>query len=252
MTTTQVEYVAPPTRTSQGTILDIVTPHEGIPWGLTSLVDSFNCIGVDVDSVNCAGFKGLTKRFDKPAYNDGFLFNVQGGVTCKPFGFSQTDPRIGQAFAVQEAEGVSIGLHDTILVNGTDLTPAAGPVTPLQALGVLEGAGLSGYAGQPIIHVGPGLASQWAGAHAIVKTGNHLETLLGTPIAVSVGNETKTGGKLDANQWGFVTGAVALWRSEVVQESAVNQTTNDVTVLYERLYVAAVDCKNAKVSVKVL
>jgi hypothetical protein len=87
---------------------------------------------------------------------------------------------------------------------------------------------------------------------AIKPVGDHLETLLGTPVAVSVGNESKTAGKLDADQWAFVTGAVVLVRSEAVLASDIDRTTNDQTVLYERLYVAAVDCLNVKAKVKVL
>jgi hypothetical protein len=37
----------------------------------------------------------------------------------------------------------------------------------------------------------------------------------------------------------------------VTLESELNRTTNDVTVLYERLYVAGIDCLLGKVKVKV-
>jgi hypothetical protein len=243
----------PPSRTQRASILDIAeVSNDFSAIGLDGLIESFNCIGVDVDAIACSGFKGLTKRFDPPSYSNGVLFNIQSGVRCKGFGFDMHDPKIKAAVDAMEPEGVSIGLHDAILVNGTDLTPATGSVTPAQALGVLEGAGYAGYAGQPVIHVGPSLASQWAALHAIEVSGSHLETLLGTPIAVSTGNESKTGGKLDPDQWAFVTGAVVLVRSEAVLAADIDRSTNDQTVLYERLYVAAVDCLNAKVKVKVL
>lgn len=245
--------VTPPSRTPRGSILDIATVSNDFSFiGLDGLMESFNCIGVDVDAVNCSGFKGLTKRFDPPSFTDGVQFNIQSGVRCKGFGFGMDDPRIRAAFEAMEPEGVSIGLHDTLLVNGTDLTPTAGSVTPGQALGILEGAGYASYAGQPVIHAGPSLVSVWANNQAVTWTGTHLETVLGTPIAVSTGNESKTGGKLDAEQWAFVTGAVALWRSEAVLASDIDRTTNEQTVLYERLYVAAIDCLVAKVKVKVL
>jgi hypothetical protein len=255
MTTAPVltgNYVTVPSRIPQGSILDIAMITDGLPWDSTGMIESFNCIGVDVDAVNCAGFKGLTKRFDAPSYSSGSMFNIQSGITCKGPGFHLDDPALGAAFAAMEPEGVSVGFHDTILVNGTDLTPTAGAVTPAQALGLLEGAGQAAYAGQAVIHMGPALAAQLAALRAVEKVGNHLETLLGTPVAVSVGNETKTSGKLDPSQWAFVTGAVVLARSEVVQTSAVDQVTNDMTALYERVYVAAVDCLVAKVQVKVL
>jgi hypothetical protein len=245
--------ITPPSRIPHGSILDIAqVVNDFSPEGLDGMVDSFNCIGVDVDTINCSGFKGLTKRFDPPSFSDGVMFNIQSGVTCKGFGFSMDDPRIKTAFEAFEPEGVATGLHDALLTTGTDLTPTGGSVTPAQALGLLEGVGHCGYAGQPIIHAGAALASQWAALQAIRPSGNHLETLLGTPVAVSCGNETKTGGKLDADQWAFVTGAVVLARSEAVHQTAFNQSTNEMSVLYERLYVAAIDCLTAKVKVKVL
>lgn len=255
MTTTPVvrsDYVTVSSRTPRGTILGVAVLHEGVPWEGTGLIESYNCIGVDVDTVNCAGFKGLTKRFDPPSFSNGTMFNVQGGITCKGPGFDMNDPALRSAFDAQEPEGVSIGLHDALLVNGTDLTPAGGSVTPAQALGLLESAGYLAYAGQPVIHAGPALVSQWAAFQAVRPAGDHLETLLGTPVVASPGNETKTGGKLDADQWAFVSGEVHLWRSEAVQAADIDRTTNDMTVLYERLYVAAIDCFMAKVKVKVL
>jgi hypothetical protein len=251
-TVVRTDYVTVPSRTVKGSILDIAEVHEGLPWDGTGLIESFNCIGVDVDAVTCAGFKGLTKRFDPPSWSDGHQFNLQCGVTCKPFGFNGDDPALTAAFQAMEPEGVSIGVHDTVLVNATDVTPATGPVTPLQGLGLLESAGYGAYAGLPVIWAGPMQVSQFTGLQVLTEVGGHLETRLGTPVAVSAGVETKTAGKLDANQWMFVTGHVVLWRSEVQQASAVDQTTNQVTALYERLYSVAVDCFSAKVSVKVL
>jgi hypothetical protein len=252
--TQQVSPVTVPARPAArfGSILSIATITDGLPWDATGMITSFNCIGIDVDAVNCAGFKGLTKRFDSPSFTNGAMFAIQSGTRCKGFGYEADDPAIRAAFNALEPEGVSIGLHDTLLVNGTDITPATGPVTPMQALGLLESAGYGGYAGQPVIHLGPGIASQLTGVNVLEKVGDHLETHLGTPVAVASGVETKTGGKLDANQWGFVTGHVVLARSEVVDQWALDQTTNDMTRLFERLYVAAIDCLVAKVSVKVL
>lgn len=252
-TVVRTDYVTVPARTSiGGSILDIAEVHEGLPWDGTGLVESYNCIGIDVDAVNCAGFKGLTKRFDSPVWADGHQFNLQSGVTCKPFGFSGDDPALTAAFRAMEPVGVVRGVHDTLLVNATDITPATGAVTPLQGLGLLESAGYGGYAGQPVLWAGPMLVSQFAGLQVLNESGGHLETRIGTPVAVSVGVETSTSGKLDANQWMFVTGHVVLWRSEVQQADEIDQATNQVTALYERLYSVAVDCFAAKVSVKVL
>lgn len=253
--TARTGHVSVPPRSARvrGSILDIADVHEGLPWGDgEGMIDSFNCIGIDVDAIDCAGFKGLTKRFDPPSYGDSHLFNVQGGVTCKGPGFDMNDSRVKAAFDILEAEGVSIGVNNAVLDSATDLTPGGTGVTPAQALGILEGAGYAHYAGSPIIHVGPGLASQWAATQAIEFSGNSIRTRLGTPVAVSNGNEELTGGKLAADQWGYVTGHMVLWRSEAVHAAELDRSTNDMTVLYERLYMVAIDCLAAKVKVKVL
>jgi len=258
MTIQQIRRLAPwspPSRSGDvtGTILSIATVRDGLGYMDTEgLIESYNCIGIDVDPVDCNAFTTLTKRFDSPSFSDGHLFNVQGGLRCNSVGFDMNDSRIRAAFEAMEAEGVSIGIHDTILVNGTDLTPASGPVTCLQALGILESYGYGEYAGYPVIHMGPGMVSQLVGVDVLTKVGDHLETRLGTPVAVAAGVETKTNGKLDPEQWAFVTGAVLLDRGEVVHQAELDRSTNEATVLYERLYLAAVDCLVAKIKVQVL
>jgi hypothetical protein len=242
----------PPSRAPRGTVLDYATIREDVSFlDPAGLVWSYNCIGMDVDEVACAGFKGLTKRFDSPSSSDGAMFVVQGGVTCKPFGFSGDDPALRAAFDALEGEGVSIGLHDALFDTAVDITPTAGSVSPVIALGLLESYGYLNYAGQPIIHLGPGVVSQLAASRAIEVSNGQLHTALGTPVAVSSGYETKTAGKLDQDQWAFVTGAIVLARSPVTLESEINRSTNDITVLYERLYVAGIDCLIGKVKVKV-
>ena len=243
----------PPARTPRSSILNIAEIREGVSFlDPVGLVWSYNCIGIDVNAVNCAGFTGLTKRFDSPANTDGAMFVVQGGMKCKPFGFSIDDPGIRKAFEAKEPEGVSIGLYKTLFASATDITPGSTSLPPVNALGLLEGKGQLDYAGYPIIHMGPGMISMLATNGAIqVGANGTLTTLLGTPIAVSAGYESKTAGKLDQDQWAYVTGAMVLARGEVQFQSQLNRTNNDITVLYERLYIAGADCLVAKVKVKV-
>jgi len=241
----------PPSVVRRGSILDYAEIVESVGFlDPAGLVWSFNCIGVDVDEVACAGFTSLTKRFDSPSSSSGAMFVVQEGMHCKPFGFDGNDPAVRKAFEAKEPEGVSIGLHNFVFDTATDIGPATA-VTPIQALGLLEGKAYTDYAGLPIIHLGPGMVSQLAAQSAIEINGGKLTTALGTPIAVAGGNETKTAGKLDAEQWAFVSGAVVLARSEPILQAELNRADNDMVVLYERLYVAGVDCLNAKVKVKV-
>jgi hypothetical protein len=242
----------PPSRTPHGTILDWATVVEGIHFGdADGLVWSYNCIGMDVDPVACTDYLTLTKRFDAPTSADGAQFVVQGGMTCKPFGFSGDDPALRDAFIAREGEAVSTGLFESLFSTAVDLTPTAGPVSPVIALGLLESYGYLDYSGVPIVHLGPGMISQLAATNAVTVSDGKLTTILGTPVAVSGGYESKTGGKLDQDQWAFVTGAVVLHRSEIVLQSQQDRSTNDIVVLYERLYVAGIDCLLGKVKVKV-
>jgi hypothetical protein len=212
---------------------------------------SYNCIGIDVDPIDdCADYTTLTKRFDPPASADGGSFVIQGGIVCKPFGFSGDDPALKAAFDTMEPLGVSRGLAFTLFGSAVDLTPAAA-VTPVVALGLLESYGYLEYAGQPIIHLGPGMISQLMANGAVVANGGKLSTALGTPVAVSGGYESKTGDKLDQEQWAYVTGAIVLGRGEPVLRTEHNRSTNEIVVLYERLYAVAIDCLLGKVKVKV-
>lgn len=243
--------IRPPVREPISGIMQVATVIEGV--GLLSpdgMIESYNCMGIDVTEVDCDGFTGQSKRFDAPSFADGAMFVVQSGMTCKPFGFDGNDPQLRRAFDVKENEGVSIGLHDFVLDTATDVSPGS-PVPPAVALGILEGVGLTEYSGEPIIHLGPGTLAQLTVNGAIAKVGNRLETHLGTPVVPNLGVETKTGGVLDPSQWAFVTGAVVVARSEVFQGTQIDRNTNDVTVLFERLYAVGVDCLAAKVKVKV-
>ena len=249
---TGIPYLAP-SRTTHSTILDYAHIIED-PLGIDvdGLIWSFNCIGMDVNPVdNCVDFLGLTKRFDSPSSAPGFSFVVQGGVTCKPFGFDMNDPGLRSAFDAIESTGVSTGLSYTVFSTAQDLTGGVA-VPPTTALGLLEALRLL-----PVRR--DSRSSTWVPAWSArpqprarsSTTVASCTTVLGTPIAVSAGYETKTADILDPEQVAYVSGAVVLARSDVVLQSSLNQSNNDAVVLYERLYMAAVDCLVGKVKVKV-
>lgn len=258
MTETLVRAAGPFTpqpRSDIGSIFTVAEIREGMPWvDSVDMIESYNCVTVQhLPLANCAAMSaGFTKTFGSPGWPDGIRFVVQGGVQCKPFGFNANDSRLAASFAVQEANGVAEALRDGTLGAGTDYTPTGGSVTPVQGLGILESIGRCKYAGEPVIHMGALMAAELTGVNALNRVGNRLETSLGTPVAVSCGYETQNGGKFDTDQWGYVTGAVVIARSEMVNEAQLDQTTNQWTALFERLYLVAVDCVAAKVKVKVL
>ena len=138
---TAIPYLAP-SRVTHSTILDYAHIIED-PLGIdvSGLVWSFNCIGMDVNPVDqCSAFTALTKRWDSPSSGDGASFVVQGGVTCKPFGFDWNDPALKRAFDAIESTGVSTGLSYTVFTDAVDLTGGAAvpPVTATRAAGVLR------------------------------------------------------------------------------------------------------------------
>jgi hypothetical protein len=169
---TSVPFTPPSRGPLGGSILEYAEIVESTLWlDPTGVIWSYNCIGIDVDPIDdCGDITGLTKRFDPPASADGGSFIIQGGVTCKPFGFDGEDPALKAAFDTMEPLGVSRGLAFTLFGSAVDLTPAAA-VTPVIALGLLESYGYLEYAGQPVIHLGPGMVSQLMANGAITASG---------------------------------------------------------------------------------
>ena len=194
----------------------------------------------------------MTKRFDTPASTDGAMFIVQAGMACKPFGFDMNDPAIRKAFEAKEPEGVSTGLYETVFADATDITPGPRLSRPPRPSGCWRARGCSTTPGnRSSTWVPASSACSHEHRHRVDTSGGVLRTALGTPIAVSAGYESKTGGKLDAEQWVFVTGAMVLARGAPILQAELDRTTNDQVVLYERLYVAGIDCLVGKVKVKV-
>lgn len=208
----------------------------------------------------------VQKNFEKSSWQDGFRFSVYGGITCKGPGFTMSDAetKTKAAFLASESVGVERALMTTRFVAGagwaapTDVTPAGGAVTPAVGLALLEGDAACKYAGSPIIHVPRQVASLLTGNVGTISpsVGDTLVTGLGTRIAAGGGygcpNQGPTGSAPTAGEmWMFASGEVGVARSDLFSSSDIDRVTNDVYVLVERTYVAAVDCYTAAVRVKV-
>jgi len=117
----------------------------------------------------------------------------------------------------------------------------SGGVSPKKALSLIEGAiANSPTGGGGVIHVTRDLGSILTLQGAIKDVDGHLETVLGTKVAIGsgyIGNGpgTDQDTATDSSKWMFATGPVSVWMGEpeVVQEDAARafkSSTNDVNI----------------------
>lgn len=205
----------------------------------------------------------VTKTFEGPAWQDGFRFAVYGGFQCKGVGLDPATASNARAsFERRESFGVEQALMQIRFIAGsgwsapTDLTPAGGAVDPTVGLAILEGDAAVKYGGLPTIHAPREIGTLLTRNGAVQRDGNKLHTVQGSKIAsgggYSSGNQGPAGSAPAAGEkWMYVSGEVVVARSEVFDAAELDRSTNEMSVLVERLYVAAVDCYAAAVRVKV-
>lgn len=234
------------------------------PYVLTSWPPSGSSAGTVPTSSTAT--VSVTKTFNPPGWQDGFRFNVYGGITCKGPGpwMEAAKAKVRAAFEAMESVGVERALMTQRFVASsgnwpapTDITPSSGAVPAATALALLEGDAACKYAGQPIIHMPRTVASLLAGVQGSIHgEGNRLITELGTPVAAGGGygcpNQGPTGAAPAAGElWVYASGQVMIQRGETLEVAVMDQGTNDQYVLVERAYVGAVDCYASAVRVKV-
>ena len=208
----------------------------------------------------------VSKTFtETTSWQDGIRFGVYYGLTCKSVGFDieQSTSDAVRVFLANESVGVERALMNTrFRVNGsvwaaaTDLTPAGGAVDPKVGLAILEGHASVNYAGVPTIHAARSIGSLLLTSAAVERTGNTIVSKQGSKVASGGGyeepNTSPAGVAAPAGEkWMYASGEVALARGSVFSEPQIDRSTNEVKILVERLYVAAVDCYTAAVRVKV-
>lgn len=115
---------------------------------------------------------------------------------------------------------------------GLDVTEAAA-MSPEGALATVEDQLAANYMGTGVIHMSRGTASRLTLGNTLVRVGDHIETLIGTPVVVGAGYDSSTI---------YGTGALAVRRGQMEVVSAWNMAINDELVLAERTYVAGWDC----------
>ena len=131
----------------------------------------------------------------------------------------------------QDAEETAVERHLWDLL-GIDVTEAAA-LSPEGALAKVEEELGDGYMGTGVIHMSRGTAVRLS--QQLVREGDHIETLIGTPVAVGAGY-------LVGGPTIYGTGALNVIRGDLEVVSAWNMAINDELILAERTYVVGWDC----------
>lgn len=248
-----------------GSLLDVAPPEtvESMWFDLNGLWESLNCTDLNTEyAISCdVGGAPGTKTFDAPTWVEGFRFAAYRGVTCKMVDLAETKALVTEAFLNFESASVEsvFGTHVLNDSGLTDLTPAGGAVSVKEGLALLEGHAGAHYAGVPTVHASAQVFSllDSNGAGITLGTGGY-RTKVGSKLVNGggyFGLDKDTPALTAGEAWLFATGEVQLVRSDKISEEAgaqINQSTNEVFALTERLYVAGYDCYSIAVKVKVL
>lgn len=273
-----VTRVALPTRPSvearKGTLLDAATvvPEFAGVDGIEAFWNSYNSLKFQESAEFCGP---NVKDFDQSAtWTGGWRFAVYGGVTCKAIGLNQDDMRneVARVFAMGESTAVERALMSTRFVADAevgpdtnpldrwdapvDITPTGGAVSPKAGIALLEGWMGDNYVPVATLHVPLTIASLILGVDGAVFTGSMLRTKFGSKIAAGAGydfpNTGPTGAAAAAGEkWIYASGEVVIGRGEAMVKQSMETSNNDVFVMGERGYIAAVDGPTVAVRVKV-
>lgn len=266
---TQNYLVAPAVTELQGTLLDAADVSDGIEWlDENGLFASYNCMSFEAAAEFCAP---NNKTFDQAAaWQDGFRFAAYGGVSCSAIGLDQADMlsavedvfRRGESTAVERALMNTRFQADPFVAPATegrwlapvDLTPVGGAVSPQVGVAILEGYASSVYVGAPTLHLPRTVASLLLGTQGAVLEEGEFTTKLGSKIAAGAGYDYPNlgpdgTGAPAGEKWLYATGEVVVRRGPAIVRQVMAHTDNEVYVLAERGYVAAVDCFTAAVRV---
>lgn len=272
MTISPVRYeVLAPPEPRRGTLLDAAQVDDGARGprdAVQGMYDSFNCMTFRSYADWCAQ---TAKDFDNaPQWIDGLWFAAYGGAVCGAVGMDQDRWRteigrvfdMGESTAVEQAllefrfaENLAGGALPGEWAEPTDITPAAGAVSPRVGAAMLEGDVSKNYVGRPTLHMPVTIASLMSQIGATEWDGNVLRTKLGSKIAAGAGYEDSTGpdgvAAAAGEKWLYGTGEVKVHKGTLIQKEAFGISDNAVFMLAERAYVATVDCYTAAIRVTV-
>lgn len=252
-------------------VASVIEPAEehwatGVEW------EPISCEPATIMGVGCSGQSLLNvpkPYLAQPSRVNGTPFGVYGSWKCSPIGhWDDAESRAmqhllaGEERAVERAiylgEAGNTGLIDASTV---DVTPVAGTaISVTQGLGLLESHLALHHSGLGMIHANPREVTKLVHERLIsddLSTVQQLRTRLGTPVASEGGMAGTTGPGAAATPantfWIYASGIPQIRRTAPVvvspRESALNRSNNDLSILVERIYVAAWQCASAAVLV---
>jgi hypothetical protein len=235
--------VRQPRRFGIFSVVDVVDGGEShwLMGGLTS--DGEECSRPEGTSIIC----GPTSPKDMRSwYSDieadpwlAYMFE-----TCKTVGrWADSAARLRARFLASEQSAVETEFQDNVLDLAT-ATELGSFFSVRQAVAQLEADAASTYGGQIILHLGFAAAGEIA--DSLIRVGDHLETVGGNLVSVGNYHADHSGGSVN-QPIVYATGAVVLYRTELIESGPViNTANNDYFTLIERGYAALVDCYQAK------
>lgn len=264
---------APTTTPLKGTLLNAATVIDSFEWANEiNLFESFNCMKFREAAVFCGP---NSKDLDQVAeWIDGFKFSAYGGLVCKSIGLDEAHmlAEAERVFNQGESAAVEAALMSTRFVDSadgadgdadpdywsapTDITPAGGAVSIKAGIALLEGYASGNYVGIPTLHVPVAVGSLLLSERSAEWDGNILRSLWGSKVAAGAGYDfpnTDPDGvdAADGEKWLYATGEVLVIRGKTFIRQEMDRQTNEVFVLAERPYIAAVDCFTAAIRVTV-
>lgn len=146
--------------------------------------------------------------------------------------------------------------HDAVVTDsgGVVIQTAASPVTtgsavsPVAAIGRLEGSLAECYGGEGVIHVPATAVAFLADRGLIEKDGDILRTAYGNRVAVYASNNRQGPNGVAAtgtDYWFYATGAVTIMQTGVFMTpfaESIDRSKNSVVQIAERTYVIKWDC----------
>jgi hypothetical protein len=209
-------------------------------------------------AMDCPPTTGAKTLSAVEAAVSGGPFAVMTSYTCGSFGFSaaEAEQRVRWRMQLREQRGVERRIWSgSSGVNGTIPSLFAGAVNlgaascSTEAIEMLEQALADAAVPDPIIHARPGMASHLGMAHLVEPgPGGIPTTLLGTRVVFGQGYAgTGPTGQAPTTdtEWLYASGRVVIWGSPTEVSDwgmGLNRTTNQVTMLAERIFAVVVEC----------
>jgi hypothetical protein len=231
-----------------------------VPGGGVQYVPDVCEDNVYIIPVDCPPITG-TKTFDESTPSvSGSPFVVMTSYICPPIGFNfaEAKRRVLTRLALREQTAVeqrlwsgtsgALGTITGLFRNATNLGTAGCPV---EAMELLEQALADNDVPGGIIHARPGMSAHLTNNYLIhyQSVGRNLSTVIRTPLSFGRGYDGSgpTGQAPDATtEWMYASGRVLIWQDPEVwvppPEQVLNKSTNQLTLVAERMYAVAVEC----------